>query len=197
MEILLIRHGQSEADLLNVHEGRADFSLTELGHKQAAAMAKRVGAEFPPEVIWSSTLKRAKETASYLSEATQCKVNYEDDLMEHNNGVFAGIPYEEAKKIPKPQHPHERVQDGESFIEFRMRIEMIFSKIITSSAQSRIAIVAHGGVINNILNTFLRNPVTKDFWFRTGDTGIHLVEIKGNERVVHFLNDAQHIKSID
>lgn len=27
MDILLIRHGQSEADILNVHEGRADFSL--------------------------------------------------------------------------------------------------------------------------------------------------------------------------
>ena len=38
--ILLIRHGESEADLLKVHEGRADFSLTEQGKQQAAAMAK-------------------------------------------------------------------------------------------------------------------------------------------------------------
>ena len=29
MQILLIRHGESEADILNVHEGRADFELTE------------------------------------------------------------------------------------------------------------------------------------------------------------------------
>jgi 2,3-bisphosphoglycerate-dependent phosphoglycerate mutase len=29
MEILLIRHGESEADLLQVHEGRADFELTD------------------------------------------------------------------------------------------------------------------------------------------------------------------------
>ena len=33
MLLLLIRHGESEADLLDVHEGRADFELTERGHK--------------------------------------------------------------------------------------------------------------------------------------------------------------------
>ncbi len=34
MQILLIRHGESEADILNVHEGRADFKLTEKGREQ-------------------------------------------------------------------------------------------------------------------------------------------------------------------
>jgi len=29
MQILLIRHGESEANILNVHEGRTDFELTE------------------------------------------------------------------------------------------------------------------------------------------------------------------------
>ncbi|MDP4164007.1 MAG: phosphoglycerate mutase family protein, partial [Bacillota bacterium] len=38
MELLLIRHGQSEADLLGVHEGKADFPLTELGQQQAKKM---------------------------------------------------------------------------------------------------------------------------------------------------------------
>ncbi|WP_241973191.1 histidine phosphatase family protein, partial [Bacillus cereus] len=34
MQILLIRHGESEADILNVHEGRADFELTKKGRQQ-------------------------------------------------------------------------------------------------------------------------------------------------------------------
>jgi len=196
VEILLIRHGESEADLLNVHEGRADFSLTDLGHRQASAMAERVSSEIPPEKIWSSTLRRAKETASYLAEHMGCEVIYEDDLREFNNGVFAGVDFEEAKKLPLPEHPHERVQDGESFIEFRMRIEMIFSEIITTSTQNRIAIVAHGRVINNILQSFLKNPITKDYWFKTGDTGMHLIEITERDRVIHFLNDRKHLDSL-
>lgn len=33
MRIVVIRLGESEADILNVHEGRADFNLTEKGHE--------------------------------------------------------------------------------------------------------------------------------------------------------------------
>ncbi len=40
MKLLIIRHGESEADLLDVHEGRADYPLTERGHRQAQAMAE-------------------------------------------------------------------------------------------------------------------------------------------------------------
>jgi len=39
MRVLIIRHGESEADLLDVHEGRADFELTNLGREQAERMA--------------------------------------------------------------------------------------------------------------------------------------------------------------
>ncbi len=42
MQILLIRHGESEADILNVHEGRADFELTERGRKQVGSLSQKV-----------------------------------------------------------------------------------------------------------------------------------------------------------
>ncbi|MFB1082586.1 phosphoglycerate mutase family protein [Jeotgalibacillus sp. JSM ZJ347] len=45
---LIIRHGQSEADLLNIREGRADFPLTELEEIQARKMAKYVAVNFNP-----------------------------------------------------------------------------------------------------------------------------------------------------
>ncbi|GGI16073.1 histidine phosphatase family protein [Gottfriedia solisilvae] len=195
MEILLIRHGQSEADILNVHEGRADFSLTELGIKQVQKMSKRVHNDFAPELIWSSTLKRAKETAIILAEEIGSELHFEDDLMEHNNGVLAGLSFEEAKKIPIPKYPHESVENGESHIEFRMRMEIIFSRIIVqSSSYKRIAIVAHGGVINNLLHSFLKMPIETEFGFYTGDSGIHLIEINEKGRYIRFLNDTNHIK---
>lgn len=40
MRLLVVRHGQSEADILKVCEGRADFSLTKLGHEQAESTAE-------------------------------------------------------------------------------------------------------------------------------------------------------------
>ena len=46
MRIVVIRHGESEADILNVHEGRADYNLTEKGHTQARAMAEFVSKNY-------------------------------------------------------------------------------------------------------------------------------------------------------
>ncbi|WP_091172641.1 histidine phosphatase family protein [Paenibacillus sp. 1_12] len=193
MQILLIRHGESEADILQVHEGRADFELTELGRTQVKAMAAYVNAKFPPDFIWASPLKRASETAAVLAEQVGCPLHFEGDLMEFNNGALAGLSFEEAKRYPVPKELHERVEQGESAIEFRMRIEVIFSKIISDPRYERIAIVAHGGVINNMLRSFFKMPVNKDYYFKNGDTAIHLIEIKSAERIVHFLNDTSHL----
>ena len=54
MYILIIRHGQSEADILNVHEGRADFPLTNLGIKQATVMAEALSSNYKISKIYSS-----------------------------------------------------------------------------------------------------------------------------------------------
>jgi 2,3-bisphosphoglycerate-dependent phosphoglycerate mutase len=201
MDILLIRHGQSEADILNVHEGRADFSLTELGIKQTKLMAQRVKEEFPPEFIWCSTLKRAHQTADILQHEIGCPLQSHTDLMEFNNGVLAGLPFREAKKkYPEPpegRKPHVRIEGGESDIEFRARAESIFSYILSNSEYKRIAIVAHGGMISKLLQSFLKLPLSNDYGFYTGDTGIHLLNIGSQRRIVKFLNSTEHIRSLD
>lgn len=196
MQILLIRHGESEADILNVHEGRADFELTERGRSQVGSLAQKVKNDFPPDFIWASTLKRARETAETLGETIGCPVQLEEELMEFNNGVQAGLSFEEAKKYPEPKFFHESFENGETFIEFRMRIETIFSKIVTGNTYERIAIVAHGGVINNILRAFYQMPINMDYYFKIGDTGISLIELTDKEKVIHFINDTNHLGNI-
>jgi 2,3-bisphosphoglycerate-dependent phosphoglycerate mutase len=77
-----------------------------------------------------------------------------------------------------------------------MRIEAVFSKILSESAHERIAIVAHGGVINCLLRSFFRMPVDKQFYFSNGDTAIHLVEMYNGGRKVHFLNNTSHLDGL-
>jgi len=196
MQLLLIRHGQSEADLLHVHEGRADFHLTELGHQQALAMAERVQREWPPERIFASPLKRAHETAVCLSNATGVPVELKDLLMEFNNGKQAGLPIEEGNRLhPVPTLLHEKIEGGETDMEFRMRAELVLSelKATCQGHHQRIAIVAHGGMIDRLLRSFLGLPNGHHGYFRTGDTGLHLLEWGVNDRrVVHFLNRIEH-----
>ncbi len=73
---------------------------------------------------------------------------------------------------------------------------MIFSKIVSNCNHERIAIVAHGGVINCLLRSFFKMPVDRDFYFKNGDTAIHLIEITDKNRSIHFLNNTSHLDSL-
>ena len=90
MRLLIIRHGESQTDLLNVHEGRADFELTDRGHQQAQAMSKWVKENYNISKICCSPLKRAYQTTQHLSDETGISLYIEDLLAEFNNGLIAG-----------------------------------------------------------------------------------------------------------
>lgn len=202
MELLIIRHGQSEADLLGVHEGRADFPLTELGKEQAKRMAEYVAIHYPPDIILSSPLKRAQSTAFILQKTVGCELVEDPNLMEFNNGVLAGLSREvAAAKYPLPTNgrpAHIPIQDGESELDFRFRAERVFHKIIYNYREfDTVAVVSHGGLISNLLKAFLRQSPTNEFAFATGDTGFHLIEIKNERRIVKFLNNQEHLKAAE
>lgn len=86
---LIIRHGESEADILDVHEGRADFELTGRGRRQAEAMSEYVSQHYHIARIYHSPLKRAAQTAPHLAASTQAPLVPDEHLMEFNNGLLA------------------------------------------------------------------------------------------------------------
>lgn len=201
MELLIVRHGQSEADLLDVHEGRADFPLTKLGEQQARNMAAYVSEYLSPDIILTSPLLRAKGTAETLQKFVGCDLVLEEDLMEFNNGVLAGLSREVAQmKYPLPSKGrpiHIPIEQGESELELRFRAEKIFHKIILDyHSYNRVAIISHGGLISQFLRAFLQQPNTSEYVFATGDTGIHLLEMKENVRIIRFLNKLEHLKGM-
>jgi len=177
MELFLIRHGQSEADLLDVYEGRADFPLTELGTIQAQAMAKWMAKEYILDRIYSSTLTRAVQTALFLADACGLEPVFEKESMERDNGLLAGIDHKEAERL-YPQATilpvHRAMYNMEPLLEFRCRAERVISRILEESQGLKaVAIVSHGGMINKLCHCLLHLPLESDVLFYTGDTGIH------------------------
>ena len=198
MDILLIRHGQSEADILHRMEGRADFDLTDTGYCQAALMAKWITNYISLDKIYSSPLKRAAQTADELSKSTNISVILDDILMEWNNGLVAGLPIDEANvKYPPPinKFPHTSVYGQESDIEFRARAETALSKAISENTpESKIALVSHGGMISRLMQSFLMLPLVSGLHVHTGDTGVHHLRIDGSGgRHVIFMNSTSHL----
>ena len=200
MRILVIRHGESEADLLDVHEGRADFALTERGHRQAEAMANYVADNYDISKIYASTLTRAKQTAQHLSDKTGISIVFDENLMEFNNGLLAGLPRAVVReKYPEvPDLPIDKAVYGqESQVEFRQRAESALSRIINEAENDEtVAVVSHGGMINQLYRSFFNMPVDCIYFFNTADTGIHIWSLTDRERRVIKVNFDEHTKGI-
>lgn len=200
MILLIIRHGESEADLLDVHEGRADFELTERGHRQAKAMSNYVTAHYSLTRLYASPLKRAAQTAGHLSEKAGIPILFESDLMEHDNGLLAGLSWEEADR----RYPHVRdlpnelaLYGMESNAAFRDRALRAFNRILVENEpDSVVAVVTHGGMIHQLYGVLLRFPLGDRPFIRTADTGIHVWEISKRGCYVLEANYHEHIQGI-
>lgn len=196
MRLLVIRHGESEADILNVHEGRADFNLTERGRAQAKAMSEWVAARYRVERLYASPLKRARQTADMLSQATGVPIEESDLLMEFNNGKIAGLDRKTAKeKYPQVLNlaMHQSVYDQESALEFRYRADYILSRILSENPDNAtVAMVTHGGMINQLYRSLLRLPVDCDLYWNTSDTGVHEWAVGKTYRRIVFSNSTRH-----
>jgi len=182
-------------------EGRADFNLTALGVRQAELMAGWVADNYSVDKIFSSPLKRARQTAGILSNRLSIDISFDDDLMEWQNGLIAGLPPDEAvAKFPPPKekYPHTAMYGQESDIQFRLRAETALSKIINENpADSTIAIVSHNGLIMRLFQSFINAPLVSDVFIgRTGDTGIHEWRINGNRREIVHVNLQRHLEVV-
>lgn len=87
--LLLVRHGQTDANRDGLLLGRSDPALNDTGRAQAAAIARRV-ASFEPARVLSSPLRRAAETAGIVAAACGLPVEVDDRLIEVDYGVHEG-----------------------------------------------------------------------------------------------------------
>jgi broad specificity phosphatase PhoE len=95
IRILLIRHGESEWNAVRRWQGIADVELTERGREQGRRAAQVLVRRFddPTRVtIWSSTLRRAAETADLIAAAFGVDDTHPDArLVEADAGPWQGL----------------------------------------------------------------------------------------------------------
>lgn len=81
--LLLVRHGQTEANRAGLHLGRADPPLTDHGHAQAERLTRCLP---PPELIISSPLRRARATAAVLATRSGSAIEIDERWIELDYG---------------------------------------------------------------------------------------------------------------
>ena len=146
MEILLIRHGQTEWNVLGKVQGRADIELNENGMKQAEETEKVLENE-AIDLIICSPLKRAKQTAEIINKNRNIPIIYDENIVEREFGEFEGMKKEEFdfKRYwsYKQDYQYEKAENIREFFE---RVYKFLNRLKKEYSDKSILIVTHGGI---------------------------------------------------
>jgi broad specificity phosphatase PhoE len=165
----LVRHGESVSNLEGRVQGQEDVELSERGRAQALQVAAwshrlRTATALAPVTIgeiWSSPLRRARETAAEIAAALGLPVMVEEGLCELHAGIFQGhlwadleatFPDEVAQW--RSGDVHYVIPGGESRAQLAARGRAVIEMLATRDTPGMI-VVAHGGVLTAALGSML------------------------------------------
>ena len=212
MHLYLIRHGQSYVNLKDWQGGNQDTGLTGLGHQQAAALGAWMPTEIKDiDVIYASTMQRARQTSAYVAEAYGVEVILDDRLREIGNNRTDHSPWP-ADTLPSvysdfwsSERPFASVMTveamGESYMHFRTRVGIFIEEMAATQRGQTVLVVCHGGVVEAAFDhIFNVGPWRRcEVWdHNTAMTCFEYVEHPGREVWrLHFHNRVEHLVGVE
>jgi broad specificity phosphatase PhoE len=152
--LLLARHGQSDWNDEHRWQGHADRPLTEKGRAQAVALAERL-AHIDLAAVYSSDLRRARETAGAVAARQGLRVETTPDLREVDVGSWSSLTREEAQeRFPEAYqrwlNGGTGWDDGENYATMSRRVLAAVRRIAAAYEGDRVLVVSHGGPLRAI-----------------------------------------------
>mgnify|MGYP005918625611 FL=1 len=165
-KFLIIRHGQSTANLEERYAGWYDAPLTELGRKQAAITTDYILKNYHVDAVYSSDLIRAVETVKEIAARANVPLVKEKALREIDGGEWERKQVEEiAREYPEQAYLWKtdigkaRPTGGESFAELQVRIDSALRKIAAENDGKTVVVASHGGAIRTMQCLFENVPI--------------------------------------
>jgi len=188
--ICLIRHGETEWNAARRLQGRTDIPLNARGVKQAEACSVYLAAS-SYDVLITSPLKRAKQTAEIINHKLDLPLHEMEDFQERSFGDAEGMTYEERRAI----YPEKNYPNQEDTEDFRRRIMEGFQKVTQLYSDQKVLLVNHGAVIKEILKAFSNddNILEGDRLMNGCISNIHFENEKWN---VKDFNRTAHLPSL-
>lgn len=212
MQLYFIRHGQSHVNLKEWSNGNTDEGLTELGQRQAKALAAWLPLEIEHiDTLYSSTMRRARETAGYVAGAYGLHIQFDDRLREIGNNRLDHTPwpndhlpahYADYWASERPFAPVTPVVDGgETMMHFRTRVGLFIEEMVQRHTDEVIVAVCHGGVIEIAFDhVFNVGPFRRcEVWdYNTGLSHFEYVNHPRRETWrLHFHNRIEHLRRLE
>jgi broad specificity phosphatase PhoE len=199
MELYLIRHGESfrsAPEYYDEAKKAMDPPLTENGIMQARKLAAGL-AKTEIDIIYTSDLKRAVETAKIIDDKTACGVITDTLFREIDMGDIHIRSWSEYPEIYGRWKQHKEdipYPNGESGTDVWNRCNRGIDNILNKS-YTRAAIVCHGGTIRSVICGLLDIPQQKRFYFGLPpeNCSVNIIKLHNNEFYLHTFNDISYI----
>ena len=153
--LLLIRHGQARAA-----DGSYDREtpLSEIGWRQAAAVADELAARSPPRVVYTSPYPRAIETSEPACEKLGLTAVVETRLEEFELPSYSLETVAQRPDLAIWRPEHRGTSNGETLEEFSLRVAGFCDEVVERHLGERVALISHAGTIDAAIRWSMAQP---------------------------------------
>ncbi len=205
-ELLFIRHGETDWNRRQCFQGQIDVPLNGNGLEQARRLGVRLAAE-PHDLLFSSDLSRARQTAAPVAAAWGLEPVLVPGLREQKFGEWEGLDFPAIEQRYADLWPLWLEQDidfavpgGESLRQFHTRVMRAVTELAAQAEAARpgqrLAIVTHGGVLDMLWRTAQGLSLTGLRECPIPNTGLNRLRWVDGALTVESWADDEHVKDL-
>lgn len=200
--LLLLRHGETALSVERRFSGLGDAELTAKGLAQAEAAASRLSREpYRLDVIVTSPLQRARQTAEAVAQRAGLTVEVDEGLRETDFGAWEGHTFTEIQRRWPAElaawldDPATAPPDGESFEATARRVEESRDRLVEQYTGRTVLVVSHVTPIKTLLRLALTAPPSALYRMHLDLACLSLIDyFSDGPAVVKSFNDTGHLR---
>ena len=207
----MVRHGETQGNLDDKAQGHFDVHLTELGLRQAKALAHRL-ENVDIDAAYSSDLQRAVDTAAALvALRPDLEIQTRAGLREVHFGSYEDMRWSAIREQDPELHErwanwntriNAKFPSGESPLETRQRVVDVADEIVAKHQEdnSIVLIVGHGGSLQPLFAHLLNLSTTDQWRFHFDNTSVTVLgehPFAPNGWRTYLFNDTSHLNGLN
>lgn len=190
--LILVRHGRTIDNQEQRLTGWRDADLDPLGLAQARLLANHVAKTYRPDIVFTSPLARARDTARIIGRVLRLEPIIVESFKEIHFGDIEGLPDHHLPTLHPELYARSRDlhdmdfawPNGEARWQFNARIRGAFDDVIARSRGCVAVVATHGGVIANLLSTIAHG--TSAYWPKYLPHNCSITEIESDGETFHL-----------
>ena len=199
----LVRHGETDWNVARRLQGHTDIPLNQHGITQAIQMAKALKAiDLQFDVLYSSDLQRAADTASAIEEKFGVQAIIDQELRERHLGGLQGLTTDEGPQL-KPdlwsihlsRNLDHTLEGGESIRQFASRIHRALENIRAQHDGKTILLVSHGGALDMMYRLASKQSLESEKAVAVPNASLNWISHNGYSWQVDKWADISHLKN--